>query len=265
MGGLLGVNAKCRAEFPGSRMCTDIDILKSDITSVLADAWFYSTTPLTVRILGSTSRTYDVNCARYSRDYSSSISWGSIITRDGNTAAHRCDQGSKRIACCTDGSGGSTQCTLSDLEIGENCNGAIYAGESGGNRIYTKLTNQGEFAWKTESTTTPGTSSSSDGLANTNAMIDAGADLHPAAQACRALGSDWYLPAVDELDMLWQNRSQILGGLVGNSYYWSSTEANTWQGNVYAPNFNMPPNNYNIYVTNKAQVNSRLVHCVRRD
>ncbi|WP_278400414.1 Lcl C-terminal domain-containing protein [Stutzerimonas kunmingensis] len=62
------------------------------------------------------------------------------------------------------------------------------------------------LAWKPASTSTAGTASQNDGLANSNAMNDA---AHPAAQYCRAYSgggfSDWYLPAKDEFEVCYRN------------------------------------------------------------
>lgn len=80
--------------------------------------------------------------------------------------------------------------------------------------------------WKTTNTSTTGTTSDTDGLANTDATNNT---THPAAYYCGTsmdgVGgvSDWYLPAKDELNMVYAS-----GGVVGGfcrSYYWSSTES----------------------------------------
>lgn len=67
----------------------------------------------------------------------------------------------------------------------------------------------GTLTWKTSQTTTAGANSVNDGLANTQAMATAGLANHPAAQFCRGLSiggySDWYLPAKDELEILYRN------------------------------------------------------------
>lgn len=79
--------------------------------------------------------------------------------------------------------------------------------------------------WKTTTNFTSGTTSTDDGLANTNAMNNT---THPAAYYCATtmdgVGgvSDWYLPAKNELNMVYAS-----GGVVGGfcrSNYWSSTE-----------------------------------------
>jgi hypothetical protein len=71
---------------------------------------------------------------------------------------------------------------------------------------YTLTTN---YAWKTSATTTTGTTSTFDGVANTAAMVTAGIADHPAAQFCVNLSiggySDWYLPAQYELDIAYEN------------------------------------------------------------
>ena len=71
---------------------------------------------------------------------------------------------------------------------------------------YTLTTN---YQWKTEQTTTTGTTSPFDGAANTAAMVTAGIDDHPAAKFCVDLSiggySDWYLPARFELDIAYYN------------------------------------------------------------
>lgn len=60
--------------------------------------------------------------------------------------------------------------------------------------------------WKTSSTSTSGTSSLFDGAANTANMADAS---HPAANYCAGLTidgySDWYLPALYELEIAYYN------------------------------------------------------------
>jgi len=71
---------------------------------------------------------------------------------------------------------------------------------------YTLTTN---YQWKTENTTTSGTTSSYDGAANTAAIVTAGIAAHPAANFCVGLSiggySDWYLPARYELDIAYEN------------------------------------------------------------
>lgn len=127
-------------------------------------------------------------------------------------------------------------CDLSVLSIGDSCSGIVYAGESGGNRIYTTRAdhssgvywNNGTFDW-----IDTGTTSASDGLANTDTLVGL-ADIgspYQAAQLCRSYGEKWYLPAQDELNLLYTNKSTIGGfdvsGTYPQGYYWSSTEGNS--------------------------------------
>lgn len=76
--------------------------------------------------------------------------------------------------------------------------------------------------------TSTGATSSTDGVSNTNKI----ASGSPAAKWCRAKGTAWYLPAFDELKIVYNNRSTlnttlslIVGAqLISSGYYWSSTE-----------------------------------------
>jgi hypothetical protein len=83
-----------------------------------------------------------------------------------------------------------------------------------------------------------------DGLSNSNAIDGQPGETSSAAQLCLAYSvgtiTDWYLPAIDELSLLWQNRFNVnrtLSGAssagtipgtptqIGFNNYWSSTEA----------------------------------------
>jgi len=81
-----------------------------------------------------------------------------------------------------------------------------------------------------------------DGLSNSNAIVAQVGFTSGAAKLCLDLSNgqtDWYLPAIDELSLLWQNRFNVNRTLSGNSSfgnilgaveigydnYWSSTES----------------------------------------
>ncbi|MBR4029722.1 MAG: DUF1566 domain-containing protein, partial [Alistipes sp.] len=74
--------------------------------------------------------------------------------------------------------------------------------------------------------------SKSDGKANTDKiMARSDSDYFPPFKWCRAKGSSWYLPAVDELKKIYNNKSvlnatlQKYGATLDKSWwYWSSTE-----------------------------------------
>jgi hypothetical protein len=116
-----------------------------------------------------------------------------------------------------------------DLEIGEGCDNIVYAGTSGGNRLYTTVSDMGLFSWG-PSGQTANTPSYTDGLGNTNTIMAlADSSSYLAASNCRALGEKWYLPARQELRDIWTNRLAIgnfdtSGGWPAGRY-WSSSEA----------------------------------------
>lgn len=77
--------------------------------------------------------------------------------------------------------------------------------------------------------TTTNANSKTDGESNTDKIVA----KSPAAQWCRAKGTSWYLPALDELKAVYNNKSKLnatlsspsVGGTqFGTNYYWSSTE-----------------------------------------
>ena len=88
--------------------------------------------------------------------------------------------------------------------------------------IDTLIGNNGKSTWN--------------GFSNTQAISNDTTILISAAKACKNLVqanySDWYLPSIDELYIMFSHRfdinrrlSQVNGSqLIGLSYYWSSTE-----------------------------------------
>jgi len=77
-----------------------------------------------------------------------------------------------------------------------------------------------------------GANSYSDGKANTDKVMQRDdSDQYPAFVWCRNKGEDWYLPAVDELKAISNNKSAINSTLAeygaklrNDDWYWSSTE-----------------------------------------
>jgi hypothetical protein len=104
------------------------------------------------------------------------------------------------------------------LQIGDAYEGGYFAGyishTADGNATHGLIVapaasgynGESQTAWKTENTSTSGTSSEYDGAANTANMADAS---HPAADYCAGLSiggySDWYLPALYELEIAYYN------------------------------------------------------------
>lgn len=95
--------------------------------------------------------------------------------------------------------------------------------------IAPNATGCAQCSWKTTLDASPNTASCTDGYANTyDGMANA---LHPAGNwtATRSIGgfSDWYLPARDELNLIWTNRlSAPAGETMSDTCFWSSTEYN---------------------------------------
>lgn len=69
--------------------------------------------------------------------------------------------------------------------------------------------------WKTTDTVTPGATSTADGRINTEAMMLAGIDQHPAAKFCKSLAiggfTDWYLPSSLELNVINSVQDNAIG------------------------------------------------------
>jgi len=163
--------------------------------------------------------------------------------------------------------------------------GTIYAGQSpdGNVAMYTSRCDEGE-SWSGAACTgsrvslpwnngngsnyvSTGTGNSITGQANT-ATLDgldsdsgtAGTQLHQAAQRCADLNlnghTDWYLPAQQELNVLYLNNGVIGNFNTSGSFYWSSTEGNTF----LARRQRFSGGNQNLDGKNS----TNLVRCVRR-
>jgi hypothetical protein len=105
-------------------------------------------------------------------------------------------------------------------------------------------------AWSNVTSTLIGSSAQSlwDGLSNSNAIVGQTGHNGSAAKLCLDLvsggQSDWYLPSIQEFNLLWNNYynvaislSQISGATQLQMYdYWSSAEKdNYWAWNFYFP------------------------------
>ena len=130
--------------------------------------------------------------------------------------------------------------------IGDELQGGYYMGQLGGYYlICAPIAGQydGTLQWKTINTTTANTDSTTDGHANTAAMVVAGIAAHPAGKFCVDLTidgySDWYLPSKDELNLLYTNHAALEAAGAGSfidNYYWSSSEdtpTNAWFQHFY--------------------------------
>lgn len=87
--------------------------------------------------------------------------------------------------------------------------------------------------WKTTRSSTPGPGSNTNGMANTLAMQDNDPATHHAGMYCLEYNGggfdDWYLPAINELELAWVNRSQLSVLGMASQRYWSSTQFSSQQ------------------------------------
>ena len=101
--------------------------------------------------------------------------------------------------------------------IGAAYEGGFYAGQIGVSSTATHYlvvaplsSGQSTLAWKNADTSTPGADSKIDGPQNTADMVaDGNSTVYPAAHFCNNLViggfSDWYMPALNELDVCYFN------------------------------------------------------------
>lgn len=124
--------------------------------------------------------------------------------------------------------------SLAALAKGDQCYGIVYVGNTpdDGSRMYVTSTDSADMPWNfgdsSVHTFTPAWSDTS-GTSNTDSLVnhvDAGSP-YKAAQYCNSLAAygydDWYLPALDELNLVWNNGNP-LAGVRTDSQYWTSTE-----------------------------------------
>lgn len=209
----------------------------------------YSTTHMATVSLG----TYSTNWSATTNSGACNLPWGGTINHGESVTAYQ----SSSVACgstCTSEIRSCSGGTLSGSYIHQSCSvascGCSYIGEilHGGVCASTgvsalvaaptdapRLDGGGGFgsdiSWGSRGIFR-GATSASDGRINTSSLAAFGSDPttgHPAAYTCANLTlngySDWYLPAKDELNQLYQHRHAIGGFVTGCCYYYhSSTE-----------------------------------------
>lgn len=169
------------------------------------------------------------------------LGYDNRVCEESIAGAMRYSSATAKVEVCTPSSG-PTGCP----NIGDVCaDGSVYGGTSpdGNLPMYTTPADAGLFAWNDANSTgytTTGQTSNVTGQAHTAALIGldsnsavGGMQPHRAAQHCADLvahgQSDWYLPARDELNVLWVNRAAIggfnLAGSFPAGWYWSSSES----------------------------------------
>jgi hypothetical protein len=128
----------------------------------------------------------------------------------------------------------ATAASFPPTTLGESFEGGFYTGviNIGGGVCYYLLiapnaSGCASCQWKTTRTTTSGTDSCVNGYTNTYGPMDNA--THPAGNwtATRSISgfSDWYLPARDELNIMYTNKGSMpVGEGFAGELYWSSTE-----------------------------------------
>lgn len=141
----------------------------------------------------------------------------------------------------------TTRCDYGQTWNGSNCTGTRLA----------QNWNKGTSNW-----TTTGYTNDNTGKANSAglfALADAGAP-YAAASACENLNengkTDWYLPALNELHMLYVGKGAIKNFNTSGSVYWSATEI--YNNNAYYERFSDGAQNF--YYKN----NAFILRCIRR-
>ena len=121
--------------------------------------------------------------------------------------------------------------------------------------VAPKALGESRKRWKTKMTIGSGTTSKWDGWRNTNAMNNS---EHPAAQFTRSLTingyNDWYLPAVDELELLYRNFKPT----IGNNYTSSNDPYDPYTGYNSGYNPSSDPVGGNYTATNPAPTSNSL-------
>ena len=160
--------------------------------------------------------------------------------------------------------------------VGSICaDGSVYAGDFEGVPLYTTPFDIGLFTWNNGVFSPPwtetGSTSTTDGMSNTNILVgltDSGAP-YQGAHACRDLGAEWYLPARDELAVLYNNRESI-GGFVVDALYLASTEISIHEGTHVKfsdeSRFSLDPifDEYGFSFSASRKSSGRFVRCVKR-
>lgn len=152
----------------------------------------------------------------------------------------------------------------------------VYRDSSGAEHgLVVSLTNVSDSAqWGLDSIDVPNCESSWNGQANTTAILNAGGLPTDAAGLCDAFNgggfTDWYLPAIDELNTLYNNRvnvNMVLSTAVGAAeivlasdalYLWASTEHTVSKGYAFDIKFGFP-NSLNYHI----KTNTYYVRAVR--
>lgn len=178
---------------------------------------------------------------------------------DGSCAIYHPNGGGVKAACAT------PSCNIASLgSLGDTCDGIVYLGTLiSGQRTYTTLTNSGKFSFNdgTVMTSTDLSAiSGATGVVSTNYLDSSvvGEAPYAAAETCRAIGPEWFLPNYNELFLLSDVKASV-PNLPEDDLYWSS-------GTFPFPNTSQMPVNLttrNVAVRDKSL--TYYVRCMRFD
>lgn len=157
----------------------------------------------------------------------------------------------------------SNTCSAADLlalAVGQNCQGLIYAGANGANRLYTSSADHSEsLVWNNGSNNDTTESTGNEGMSNTNTLVastDAGSP-YQAAELCRSFGTKWFLPGRHDLQVLYDNRTSLTGFISNGERYATSTIGTS--GGMNTLDFNTGS------WQGRSQNESHRIRCVRHD
>jgi hypothetical protein len=124
-----------------------------------------------------------------------------------------------------------TSAVSTSLGIGQSYAGGIifYLDSTGQHGLVCAPNDQGNYVWGCYGTSIPGTGTSLGmGAYNTAAIVAGCTQTNIAAKICDDLVlngySDWYLPSIDELQIMYELLMANGIGNFANNYYWSSSE-----------------------------------------
>jgi hypothetical protein len=166
--------------------------------------------------------------------------------------------------CTITVSGSNTANSPTTLIAFSHLGGLVFEESGGSGKVVIDMAQGFTGLWTGIFSNIAGATSLNDGVANTNAIVaDAACSSDPnncAAQRCRNIGADWYLPARNELSTVHSALCSNLAipcnfGGFSSAFYWSSSQLD----NVSAWSVNFP-SGFDL-LGNK--VNVRPVRCVR--
>ena len=138
----------------------------------------------------------------------------------------------------------ASSCKKDDVpKIGSSyAGGIVFYTDGAGHGLVCAETDLGYKSWGCNGTPIGGTSEAiNTGAANTNAIVSGCTEAGIAAKLCYDLSlngyTDWYLPSLDELHLMYKNLHTQGLGHFGDDIYWSSSEGSyyhAWSEDFYS-------------------------------